>query len=193
MTSGIGLTTKALRRSLYSAFAASAVGGVAALTVPAGMSMPSATAAPDPCAASEVAKTVGSVATSTGSYLDSHPEANQALTTISQQQAGPQSLGALKAYFDANPQVGKDMQQLQQPLVNLSGRCKLPITIPQVLGLMQAAQSQGGALHSGLPGRLPSAQTVAVPGAALPAQRSPASAVTPGTGPLPGPATTTAG
>ena len=86
---------------------------MAALT---GLFVPSATAAPDPCAASEVAKTVGSVATSTGSYLDSHPETNQALTTISQQQAGPQSLGALKAYFDANPQAGKDMQQLQQPL-----------------------------------------------------------------------------
>ena len=115
----------------------SAAPRVAALT---GLFVPSATAAPDPCAASEVARTVGSVATSTGSYLDSHPETNQALTTISQQQAGPQSLGALKTYFDANPQAGKDMQQLQQPLVSLSGRCKLPITVPQVLGLMQAAQ-----------------------------------------------------
>ena len=111
-------TTKAMRRSLYSVFAASAVGGaaVAVLTLP---SAPSATAAPDPCAASEVARTVGSVATSTGSYLDSHPETNQALTTISQQPAGPQSLAPLKTYFDANPQAGKDMQQLQQPLSNL--------------------------------------------------------------------------
>ncbi len=104
MTSATGLTTKAMRRSLYSVFAA-AVGGasVAALT---GLFVPSATAAPDPCAASEVAKTVGAVATAAGSYLDSHPETNQALTTISKQQAGPQSLGALKAYFDANPQAG---------------------------------------------------------------------------------------
>ena len=128
---------------------------------------------------------------STGSYLDSHPETNQALTTISQQQAGPQSLGALKAYFDANPQAGKDMQQLQQPLVSLSGRCKLPITIAQVLGLMQAAQSQGGALPSTLPGGLAGAQAVGVPGTVLPAQPVPASATTRGTGPLPGPATTT--
>ena len=156
-----------------------------------GLFVASATAAPDPCAASEVARTVGSVATSTGSYLDSHPETNQALTTISQQQAGPQSLGALKAYFDANPQAGKDMQQLQQPLVSLSGRCKLPITIAQVLGLMQAAQSQGGALPSTLPGGLAGAQAVGVPGTVLPAQPVPASATTRGTGPLPGPATTT--
>ena len=109
-------TATALRRSLYAVFAASAAGGasVAALM---GNPAPSATAATDPCAASELAKTIGSVATSTGTYLDSHPETNQALTTISQQQAGPQSLGALKTYFDANPQVAKDMQQLQQPLV----------------------------------------------------------------------------
>jgi hemophore len=179
-------TTTALRRCLYAAFAASAVGGVAVVA----LAVPSATAATDPCAVSEVARTIGSVATSTGNYLDLHPQTNQALTTVSQQQGGPQSLGALKTYFDANPQVAKDMQALQQPLVNLSGRCKLPITIPQVLGLMQTAQQQGGALPGGLPGALQTAQTVGVPGAASPASPSPASAVTQGNGPLPGPATT---
>ena len=127
-------------------------------------------------------------ATSTGSYLDSHPQTNQALTTISQQQAGPQSLAALKTYFDANPQAGKDMQQLQQPLVNLSTRCKLPITVPQILGLLQAAQ-QGGGLPGGLPGSLPGAQSTGVPGSGLPAQSSPATSTVAGTGPLPGPAT----
>ena len=177
-------TGKALRRGLYAVFATSAAGGA----VVAALAVPSATAAPDPCAASEVARTVGSVATSMGNYLDSHPQTNQALTTISQQQGGPQSLGALKNYFDANPQVGKDMQQLQQPLVSLSGRCKLPVTIPQLMGLMQAAQQQGGALPGSLPAGLPSAQTVGVPGAAVPAQRTPASAVSQGAGPLPGPA-----
>ena len=100
-------------------FAVSAAGGVivAAMAVSGGLSTPSATAASDPCAASEVAKTSGSVATSTGAYLDSHPQTNTALTTISKQQAGPASLAALKTYFDANPQAGKDIQQLQQPLV----------------------------------------------------------------------------
>jgi hemophore len=165
-------TTRALRRSLCAVFAAVAVSGasVAALM---GNPVPSATAATDPCAASELARTIGSVAISTGSYLDWHPETNQALTTISQQQAGPQSLGAVKSYFDANPQVGKDMQQLQQPLVTMGTRCKLPISLPQLMGLMQAAQQQGGA------------------GAAVPALPSPASVVTQGVGPLPGPAAAT--
>jgi hemophore len=156
--------------TLSAVFAASAVGG-AAVAALAGFSPPSATAASDPCAASEVAKTVATVAANTGTYLDSHPETNQALTTISQQQAGPQSIVALKTYLDANPRVGEDIQQLQQPLVTLSGRCKLPITVPQVLGLMRAAQSQGG----------------------LPVQPSADSAVIQGIGPLPGPATAATG
>jgi hemophore len=186
-----GLTTKALRHSLYALFAVSTAGGAAAVAL-AVNPVPSATAATDPCAASELARTIGSVATSTGNYLDTHPQTNQALTTISQQQAGPSSLGAIKTYFDANPQAAKDMQQLQQPLVNLSTRCKVPISLPQLMGLLQAAQQQGGALAAGLPGAQQSAQTAVVSGAAPPASPSPASAVTQGGGPLPGPSATAA-
>jgi hemophore len=186
-------STPAVRRFLGGVFAASAVGGaiVTAMAVPGA---PSATAASDPCAASEVARTIGSVATSMGNYLDAHPATNAALTTISQQQAGPQSLGALKTYFDANPQASKDMQALQAPLQGLSARCKLPLTLPQVMGLMQGAQSATGGLpgvgSGSLPGAQSTAQTVGVPATSLPAQSSPAATVTPATGPLPGPATT---
>lgn len=179
-------TIGAMRRGLFGVFAASAVGGavVAAMALPV---TPSATAAPDPCAASQVAKTIGSVANSTGEYLEEHPQTNQALTTISQQQGGPQSLAALKTYFDANPQVAKDMQRLQQPLTSLSGKCKLPLTLPQLTGLMQAAQ-QGGGLPTGLPAGLPPAQTVGLPSAGSAAQSPAASTVSQGVGPLPGPA-----
>ena len=177
-------TAKALRRGLYAVFAATAAGGAAV----AALVVPSATAATDPCAASELAKTIGSVATSMGTYLDTHPQTNQALTTISQQQVGPQSLGTVKSYFDANPQAAKDMQQLQAPLVGLSTRCQLPVSLPQLMGLMQAAQQQGGALPSSLPGAQQTAQSVVGPGAAMPASTSPASSVTQGSGPLPGPA-----
>ncbi|BDX34891.1 hemophore [Mycobacterium antarcticum] len=182
-------TTGALRRGLGGVFAACAVGGVIATTM-AAPGAPSATAATDPCAASQVARTIGSVATSTGNYLDTHPETNTALTTISQQQSGPQSLAALKTYFDANPQAAKDMQALQSPLAGLAARCQLPLTLPQLLGLLQGAQSSAGSLPGGLPGAQPTAQPVGVPGTSLPAQPSPAAAVTPGTGPLPGPSTT---
>ena len=63
------------------------------------------------------------------------------------------------------------------------------VTLPQLMGLVQATQSQTGAATSGLPGALPSAQNVGVPGVAMPAQSPAASAVRPGSGPLPGPAT----
>lgn len=115
--------------------------GVAALAAAlvVGPVLPSASAAPDPCAASEVARTVAEVATYTGNYLEANPKANRALTSISQQ-GGPESIAALKTYFDANPQVASDLQRLQAPLATLSGRCRLPVTLPQIFGLMQAAQ-----------------------------------------------------
>ena len=151
------------RRALVGVFAVLAFGGVASTTVEA----PSATAGQDPCAASQVAKTIGMVATSTGTYLDAHPDTNQALTTMAQQQPGPQSLTSLKTYFDAHPQEGAVMQQLQQPLVSLTNQCKLPLTLPQLMGLMQAAQGgaatlPGTATPPVLPGTvLPPAQAVA--------------------------------
>lgn len=82
--------------------------------------------------------------------------------------------------------AGRRLQTLQQPLTDLAGECKLPISIPQVLGIMSNTQ-HGGGLPGGLPGSLQGAQTALVPGTALPAQSSPASAIIGGTGPLPGP------
>jgi hemophore-related protein len=108
-----------------------------------------------------------------GDYLDSHPETNHTMTTLLQQQAGPQSLTSMKSYFEANPKVAGDMTTIAQPLTNLSMQCKLPITIPQAMGMMQQAQGAAG----GLPGGLP-----ALPGNAATAPVPPA-----GTNPLPGP------
>jgi len=158
------------RGAMIGLFAVLAGGGMVSSAVQA----PPATAGQDPCAASQVARTVGMVATSTGTYLDAHPETNQALTAISQQPPGPQTLGSLKAYFDAHPQEGTVMQQLQQPLVSLTTQCKLPLTLPQLMGLMQATGGGAGGL-SGLPNGATStpAQTVFTP----PAQ---AVAATPG-------------
>ncbi|MEB3071218.1 hemophore [[Mycobacterium] vasticus] len=137
-------------------FAAASVvmGGAAtvfALTTP---SAPSATAAKDPCVASEVARTVGKAITSTGDYLDSHPDANQVVTGALQQPPGPQTLANLKGYFDANPKVGDDLAKITAPVTEVSDQCKLAVNLPQVLGLLQAAQAQGA-----LPG---AAQPVAV-------------------------------
>ena len=158
MTTGIAIT----RRRLFAGLVATVIPGaaVAVLAAPA-------TGANDPCAASEVARTIGSVSKSMGDYLDSHPETNQTMTTMLQQQAGPQSLGGLKSYFEANPKVAGDMTSIAQPLTNLSMQCKLPITIPQAMGLMQQAQGAAGGPPA-LPGNAAGTSPGGAPGAMLP-------------------------
>ena len=143
-------TNGGLRRPLAAVLAAIAAGGATVAV----LAVPSATAATDPCAASEVARTVGKAITSTGDYLDSHPDANQVVTGALQQPPGPQTLANLKGYFDANPKVGDDLAKITAPVTEVSDQCKLAVNLPQVLGLLQAAQAQGA-----LPG---AAQPVAV-------------------------------
>ena len=169
--------TSTRRRRLIAGLIASAMPG-AAFAVLAG---PPATGANDPCAASEVSRTIGSVAKSMGDYLDSHPETNQAMTSMLQQQAGPQSFTGLKSYFEANPKVAGDMTTIAQPLTNMSMQCKLPISIPQAMGLMQQAQGATGALP-GLPGNAAGALPLGGASPAGPGGPPPA-----GTNPLPGP------
>ncbi|MEZ0339063.1 hemophore [Mycobacterium sp. pV006] len=116
------------------------VPATAAAALAVSMSVP-AGAAPDPCAASSVAKTVGMVAVHTSNYLEANPETDRALTAIAKQGSGPQSIAALQTYFGANPVAADDLRRLQQPLVSLSARCGLPINMPELLGLVQAAQN----------------------------------------------------
>jgi heme-binding protein len=155
-------TATALRRhSIFAGLIAATLPG-AVIAVFAG---PPATGANDPCAASEVARTIGSVSKSMGDYLDSHPETNRTMTTMLQQQAGPDSLPGLKSYFEANPKVAIDMTSIAQPLTNVSQQCKLPISIPQAMGMMQQAQGAAGGLPA-LPGSAagtPPAATQPVP------------------------------
>jgi heme-binding protein len=140
MKTGFKKDVATTRRRLIAGLIATAV-PTAAVALMAG---PPATGANDPCAASEVARTIGSVSKSMGDYLDSHPETNQSMTAMLQQQAGPQSVTSLKSYFEANPKVAVEMGSIALPLNNLSTQCKLPISIPQAMGLMQQTQGAGG-------------------------------------------------
>ena len=141
-----------LRRRLIGVLTATGLGGTTAVVLLT--SMPSAVGASDPCAASEMARTISNVARSAGDYLDGHPETNQAMTSVMQQQAGANSVTSLKSYFEANPKAASDLQTIASPLAGLSSRCKMPISLPQVLGFMQSAQ---GAVPGGVPGGLPGA------------------------------------
>ena len=138
--------TATLRRRLIGVLTATGLGGTAAVVL---LSAPSAVGASDPCAASEMARTISNVSRSAGDYLDGHPETNQAMTSVMQQPAGPQSATTLKSYFEANPKAASDLQTIAAPLAGLSSRCKMPISLPQVLGFMQSAQ---GAIPGGVPG-----------------------------------------
>ena len=171
-------TDKTVRRGLAGVFVTCALGGAVATAITG----PAASAAPDPCMASEVAKSVGTAATDTGEYLDDHPSANAQLTMISKQE-GPQAIASLKAFFDANPQVAADLKEIQSPVTDLATQCQLPISLPQILALMQAAQ-QAQTPTAGLPG----AQQVA---GVLPGAQTPAAEVPAGTGQLPGPVAAT--
>ncbi|OBJ01200.1 hemophore [Mycobacterium sp. 1482292.6] len=164
-------------RRIFAGLVAAAVPGAAA-AVFAGAP---ATGANDPCAASEVARTIGSVSKSMGDYLDSHPETNQTMTSMLQQQAGPQSVNGLKSYFDANPKVAGDMTSIAQPLTSLSLQCKLPISIPQALGMVQQAQGAAGGLPA-LPANPAPASPLGGTTGGAPAASPPAA-----TNPLPGP------
>ena len=83
-----------LRRRLLGVLTATGLSGAAAAVL---LSAPAAVGASDPCAASEMAKTISNVARSAGDYLDGHPETNQAMTSVMQQPAGPQSVNSLKS------------------------------------------------------------------------------------------------
>ncbi len=163
-----------LRRRLSGGATVVALCGAVAAGVPAVPSAPSATASKDPCVASEIARTVGKAVNSTGDYLDSHPDTNQVLTGALQQQPGPQTLANLKSYFDANPKAGEDLAKITAPVHEVSDQCKLAVSLPQVLGLLQAAQAQGG----GLPGLPGGALPGGLPGGGLPVSGPPAGGVT---------------
>src|SRR6204780_2241425 len=111
--SSLTRSTATPRRRLLAALTATGLSGAAAVVV---LSAPSAVGASDPCAASEMARTISNVARSAGDYLDGHPETNQAMTAVLQQPAGPQSVTSLETYFDANPKAASDMQTIASPL-----------------------------------------------------------------------------
>ena len=142
-------STKTARRRLLAALIATGLGGATAVVL---LAAPSAVGASDPCAASEMARTISNVARSAGDYLDGHPETNLAMTSAMLQPSGPTSVSLLESYFDANPKAASDIQTIASPLAGLSSRCKMSLSLPQVLGFMQSPQ---GATPGSTPGTVP--------------------------------------
>jgi hemophore-related protein len=122
-----------VRRGLFGVFAGFALGGVAAATI----ALPTATAAPAACTASGLANTSSSVLGAAGQYLDTHPDANQALTDAGSQ-SGPQAEASVRGYFTAHPQEWTDLQAIARPLTDMSRQCNAQASPGQIATLFQA-------------------------------------------------------
>ena len=118
MTLNVKMSEMTVRRGLYGMFAGGLLGGVAS----AAILMPSANAAPDQCSASGMATTQSSVQLSMSTYLQTHPETNQALTDIAKK-SPTEAQASYEMYFASNPQVAKDLKGLQQPVNDLVSQC----------------------------------------------------------------------
>jgi hemophore-related protein len=110
------------RRGIVGVCASGLLGGFAAATITA----PTASATPEQCTASSLADTVSSTTGSARAYLDSHPGANQAVTTALAQPR-PQAAATLRGYFTANPQEYYDLRGILAPVGDVQRQCNVAV------------------------------------------------------------------
>jgi hemophore-related protein len=123
-----------VRRGLYGMFAGGLLGGVAS----AAILMPSANAAPDQCSASGMATTQSSVQLSMSTYLQTHPQTNQALTDIAKK-SPTEAQASYEMYFADNPQVARDLKGLEQPVSDLTTQCGIQSPSNQLTDALESA------------------------------------------------------
>lgn len=126
MTS-MAISETTVRRGLYGMFAGGLVGAAATAMIV----LPSAKAAPDQCNASGMATMQSTVQTSMSTYLQTHPQANQALTDIAKQPAAT-AQASYSTYFSENPKVAADLKDIQKPVTDLSTQCGIHSTSNQL-------------------------------------------------------------
>ena len=114
------------RRGIAGACASGLLGGVAAAIIGA----PAASAAPD-CSASGLANTVSSATGAARAYLDSHPGANQAVTTA-MTQPRPEAAATLRGYFTANPAEYYDLRGILAPIGEAQRACNVTALSPEL-------------------------------------------------------------
>ena len=127
-------TAKTVRRGLYGMIAGGLLGGVATATI----ALPNANAAPDQCTASGVATTQSSVQLSMSTYLQTHPQTNQAMTDIAKQ-SPTEAQVSYRTYFANNPKVADDLKGIQQPVTELSSQCGIEASSNQLTDALKTA------------------------------------------------------
>lgn len=128
-TSGI-----AVRRAMGGALVTGSLLGLAAATI----ALPTASAQPQ-CTAAGLSSALGTVSAQTGSYLSSHPGANDAVTNAGAQGAGGEN--AVRSYFVAHPQEWADLQRIAQPLRALRQQCQVDVAPAEIARLYDAMAS----------------------------------------------------
>lgn len=123
-----------VRRGLYGMFAGGLLGGIAS----AAILMPSANAAPDQCSASGVATAQSSVQLSMSTYLQTHPQTNEALTDIAKQ-SPTEAQVSYRTYFADNPKVADELKGIQQPVTELSSQCGIQVSPNQLTDALRTA------------------------------------------------------
>ena len=118
---------------LFSALAGIAMGA----TVIATVAVPTAAAEPDPCTAAGLATTISGVTAAAGQYLDTNPDANEAITGAGTE-TPEQAKANLQAYFISHPQQYSDLRGIAQPLTDLRAKCNRNVSASQVAALLQA-------------------------------------------------------
>ncbi|MUL49685.1 hemophore-related protein [Mycobacterium sp. CBMA293] len=106
-----------------------ALAGFASLTIAA------PTAAAAPCSASGLASTASGVLAQASSYLDAHPDANDALTNAG---SSGDAEGAVRSYFTAHPGEFMDLKNIARPLTSLRGQCGMSVSPAQLAALFNA-------------------------------------------------------
>lgn len=134
MTRITKMSATTVRRGLYGMLAGGLLSGFAT----AAIALPTASAAPDECTASSVATAQSSVQLSMSTYLQTHPEANEALTGIAKQTPAEAEV-AYDAYFAENPDVAVELRNLQQPVTELSETCGIQADTDQLTDALQTA------------------------------------------------------
>jgi len=127
-------SAKTVRRGLYGMIAGGLLGGVATATI----ALPNANAAPDQCTASGVATTQSSVQLSMSTYLQTHPQTNQAMTDIAKQSPSEAQV-SYRTYFANNPRVADDLKGIQQPVTELSSQCGIEASSNQLTEALKTA------------------------------------------------------
>jgi hemophore-related protein len=124
-----------VRRGVFAVLAAGALGGLAAATI----AVPTASAQPE-CTAAGLSNAIGTVSSSTGGYLATHPGANDAVTNAGSMSAADGE-NSIRTYFVAHPQEWSDLQAIAQPLRSLRQQCNVDVAPAQIARLFDAMAS----------------------------------------------------